>query len=87
MALIHQRLYQNNDLLIEFDEYVQSLVKDISSMNGKDKNPKINLNIPGYKFDIDTVIPLGLIINELITHTIIRVASIFLEQKKVLSEH
>lgn len=68
MALIHQRLYQNDDLLIDFDEYIQSLVKDISSMYGKDKNPKINLNIPDYKFDIDTAIPLGLIINELITN-------------------
>lgn len=68
MALIHQKLYQNDDLLIAFDEYVQSLVKDISSMYGKDKNPKINVNIPEYKFDIDTAIPLGLIINELITN-------------------
>ncbi|WP_412986979.1 histidine kinase dimerization/phosphoacceptor domain -containing protein [Pontimicrobium sp. IMCC45349] len=68
MALIHQKLYQNEDLLIEFDAYVKSLVKDISMMYGKDKKPKININVPNYKFDIDTAIPLGLIINELITN-------------------
>ena len=68
MALIHQKLYQNDDLLIEFDEYIKSLVKDISTMYGNDKNPKINLDVPDYKFDIDTAIPLGLIINELITN-------------------
>lgn len=68
MALIHQKLYQNDDLLIEFDEYIKSLVKDISAMYGNDKNPEINLDVPDYKFDIDTAIPLGLIINELITN-------------------
>ncbi|MEW4923211.1 histidine kinase dimerization/phosphoacceptor domain -containing protein [Algibacter sp. 2305UL17-15] len=68
MALIHQRLYQNDDLLIEFNTYVKSLVRDISSMYGKDKNPKVTITIPDCKFDIDTAIPLGLIVNELITN-------------------
>lgn len=69
MALIHQKLYQNEDLQIAFDAYVQSLVKDISGMYAKDKIPKIDIDIPNHKFDIDTAIPLGLIINELITNT------------------
>lgn len=69
MALIHQKLYQNEDLLIDFDTYVQSLVKDISTMYSRDKNPKIDVDIPNFKFDIDTAIPLGLIINELLTNT------------------
>lgn len=69
MALIHQKLYQNEDLLIDFDTYVQSLVKDISAMYSRDKNPKIDVDIPNFKFDIDTAIPLGLIINELLTNT------------------
>lgn len=69
MALIHQKLYQNDDLLIDFDTYVQSLVKDIAAMYTKDNNPEIIIDIPHFEFDIDTAIPLGLIINELITNT------------------
>ncbi|WP_420573473.1 tetratricopeptide repeat-containing sensor histidine kinase [Kordia sp.] len=68
MALIHQRLYQNDDLLIELDEYIQMLVEDISKTYGKKSTTKVTYNIPNYKFDIDTAIPLGLIINELITN-------------------
>jgi two-component sensor histidine kinase len=69
MALIHQKLYQNEDLLIDFDTYIQSLVKDISTMYAKDKAPEVHVDIPNFKFDIDTAIPLGLIINELLTNT------------------
>ena len=69
MALIHQKLYQNEDLLIDFDTYIQSLVKDISTMYAKDKAPEVLVDIPNFKFDIDTAIPLGLIINELLTNT------------------
>ena len=69
MALIHQKLYQNEDLLIDFDAYIKSLVKDISTMYAKDKAPEVHIDIPNFKFDIDTAIPLGLIINELLTNT------------------
>lgn len=68
MALIHKRLYQNDDLLIELDDYIKSLVSDISKTYGKNKSTKVNYDIPNFKFDIDTAIPLGLIINELITN-------------------
>ncbi|WP_298516248.1 sensor histidine kinase [uncultured Kordia sp.] len=68
MALIHQRLYQNEDLLIELDDYIRMLVEDISKTYGKDATTKVTYNVPNYKFDIDTAIPLGLIINELITN-------------------
>ncbi len=68
MALIHQRLYQNEDLLIELDDYIRMLVDDISKTYGKDATTKVTYNVPNYKFDIDTAIPLGLIINELITN-------------------
>lgn len=68
MALIHQRLYQNDDLLIYFDEYLDKLVGEISDMYGAEDGTNISLNIPKYAFDIDTAIPLGLIVNELVTN-------------------
>lgn len=68
MALIHQNLYQNKDGLIDFNEYLQILVNELTSLYSSSKNIKTNLNVEDIYFDIDTAIPLGLIVNELITN-------------------
>ncbi len=68
MALIHQKLYQNEDSLINFDEYIQQLVKELTSMYASNLDIQTNINSEGILFDVDTAIPLGLIINELITN-------------------
>jgi len=68
MALIHQKLYQNDDLLIDFNEYVYELFKDLNKVYS---NTKVECDIlinPNYRLDIDTAMPLGLILNELITN-------------------
>ena len=66
MALIHQRLYQNEDLLIRFDEYTKALIDEISVMF--DMEIEADVKAKNMSFDIDTAIPLGLILNELITN-------------------
>ncbi|AXG69341.1 putative sensor histidine kinase pdtaS [Kordia sp. SMS9] len=68
MALIHQKLYQNDTGLIDFDEYINVLVKELSYMYASDKKVATNINTENMQFDIDTAIPLGLIVNELITN-------------------
>ncbi|WP_430410536.1 tetratricopeptide repeat-containing sensor histidine kinase [Kordia sp.] len=68
MALIHQKLYQNETGLIDFDEYINVLVKELSYMYASDKKVKTNITTKAVKFDVDTAIPLGLIVNELITN-------------------
>ncbi len=68
MALIHQKLYQNETGLIDFDEYIQILVKELSSMYASEKKVQTNINTENMYFDVDTAIPLGLIVNELITN-------------------
>ncbi|NOQ71393.1 MAG: diguanylate cyclase, partial [Crocinitomix sp.] len=68
MAMIHQRLYQNDDLMIDFSDYLKNLVGDIArTYNGTEK---LELEVDGgdYTFDIDTAIPLGLIVNELVSN-------------------
>ena len=68
MALIHQKLYQNDDLLIDFNDYVNELFKDLNKVYS---NTKVECDIsinPNYRLDIDTAMPLGLILNELITN-------------------
>lgn len=69
MALIHQKLYQNDDLTINFLEYLEQLVKEMINMFA---TSEINSSVVAEKdihFDIDTLIPLGLILNELLTNS------------------
>lgn len=68
MALIHQRLYQNDDLQIHFKEYTQKLLDEIAMMYGKNPKEVVELKMQDVAFDIDTAIPLGLILNELVTN-------------------
>ncbi len=72
MALIHERLYQSKNLAeIAFGGYIKKLVSglfhsygiDPDSINGKIDAENIHL-------DINTAIPCGLIINELVTNAL-----------------
>jgi len=71
IALIHQRLYQQENLAaIELGGFLQDLSKQVSSIC---KNPqtqiKIEIDVPETLVDIDTAVPLGLILNELLTNS------------------
>lgn len=71
MALIHQKLYQNDDLsVIEMQSYIESLVNSIQSVYKKGGH-KINITIDaeGVELDIDRAIPFGLILNELVSNS------------------
>jgi two-component system, sensor histidine kinase PdtaS len=67
MALIHQLLYQNQDLsTINFAEYLPQLVNAISSIYKKEGTTvNVQIEAENISFDIDMAIPLGLIITEL----------------------
>lgn len=72
MALIHQKLYQNEDLsVISMQEYIESLVNSVQSVYKKGGH-KINIIIDaeGTELDIDRAIPIGLIINELVSNSL-----------------
>ena len=71
MALVHEKLYQSADLSkIDLNEYVKNLsdyVKDTySAIN---KNVKLELQITQIELQVDTIVPLGLILNELISNS------------------
>jgi two-component sensor histidine kinase len=70
MVLIHESLYLREDVgNIDFQAYTESLVKNIKSTFGETlDNVTVVINIDNLFFDIQTSIPLGLIINELITN-------------------
>jgi two-component sensor histidine kinase len=71
MALIHQKLYQNDDLsVIEMQGYIESLINSIQSVFRKGGH-QINISIEaeGVELDIDRAIPIGLILNELVSNS------------------
>jgi two-component sensor histidine kinase/tetratricopeptide (TPR) repeat protein len=70
IALVHQNLYQTDNLsTIEIKTYLEMLVKNIEkSQNTQNQKIDLALNVDDSTVDIDTAIPLGLILNELITN-------------------
>ena len=72
MAMIHEMLYLRDNLSkIEFRSYVKELTEYLmNSADGKNKNVIINIDIPDIRLGIDTVIPLGLLINEAVTNSL-----------------
>lgn len=72
IALIHQNLYNSPNLSkVNFNDYLEQLLSSIISIQ-TDKTDKINFNINTNKisFDAQTAIPLGLILNELISNSL-----------------
>ena len=69
MALIHESLYQNDDIEnVDISQYINKLIVYTQNI---DTNSKVTLNVSVDKinFSLDTALPLGLIINELITNS------------------
>ena len=71
IALIHQRLYQHENLAsIELKEYTDDLYKQIHNVfNKTDQKVVFSNKIEKTLLDIDTAVSLGLIINELLTNS------------------
>lgn len=71
MALIHQKLYQNDDLsVIEMQGYIESLINSVQSVYKKGgHNISITIDAEGVELDIDRAIPFGLILNELVSNS------------------
>jgi PAS domain S-box-containing protein len=72
IALIHENLYQSEDLaLINFEVYVKGLLSDLFDSYGVDSSRiKLNLDIEDVTLGIETAIPCGLIINELVSNSL-----------------
>ena len=70
MSLIHQNLYQSEHLSnVDIENYLRELVVYLSEMFvGDEKSIKVEVEASQIQFDIDTAIPLGLIVNELVSN-------------------
>ena len=72
MALVHQKLYQSKDLSsINISEYIESLIEHLhQSYSQSADRIKIDLDIEDVSFTLETAIPCGLILNEVITNAL-----------------
>lgn len=72
MALIHERLYQSTELKkINFKDYIDSLATDLFNTYAIDPDEiELIVNAENILLDINMAIPLGLIINELLTNSL-----------------
>lgn len=71
MSLIHQRLYQTDKVTtVNIKEYIIDLAESLMSAYGFEPNEfALNISVEKEEMDVDLAIPLGLIINELLTNS------------------
>ncbi len=71
MALIHQNLYQKDNLTgIKMRDYIKQLAQELIDTYRIDiTKVNLNLDIDDINLDVDSAIPIGLIINELMTNS------------------
>lgn len=72
MALIHQNLYSEGNIKgIRTKEYINNLLQSLcDSYNVTNDKVKVKTDIDDLNLDVDTMIPLGLVLNELVSNTL-----------------
>jgi len=72
MSLIHQDLYKKDNLTgVRMDRYLGNLTRDLlETYNVSEGKISLNNNIEPLKLDVESVIPLGLIVNELMSNAL-----------------
>jgi len=72
MALIHEKLYQSSDLArIDFDAYLRSLVSSLrQTYRVENEMVVVEVAAEDIALGIDTAIPCGLIVNELVSNSL-----------------
>ena len=72
MALVHEKLYQTKDLAeVDFNGYIKSLANSLFMSYGV--NPKkiaLKIEVADVALGLDSAIPYGLIINELVSNSL-----------------
>ncbi|MDC0835359.1 PAS domain-containing protein [Geitlerinema sp. CS-897] len=70
MALIHEKLYRSESLAqVDFAEYLQHLVTTLSQASTLDpQRISVEMETEPIELDIDTAVPCGLIVNELLAN-------------------
>lgn len=72
MALVHEQLYQSSTLShIEMSNYIEELMSDLTSAMGDSSDAiQIVQRLDSFSLNLDQAIPIGLIINELVSNAL-----------------
>ena len=71
MSLIHEKLYKSESISkLDVEEYISELTNHIVKSQESSVNVELKLNIDKTEYGIDSLIPLGLIINECISNSL-----------------
>lgn len=71
MGIIHQKLYQGENLgSIEMKDYFMNLSEGVLDTFNAEEKVKIECAMDALNLDVDTAVPIGLIVNELLTNAL-----------------
>ncbi len=71
MSLIHELMYgTGNFAAVDIKEYIEKLTGHLIKTYSSNENIKLNLDLESHDFSLDSIIPCGLLINEIITNSI-----------------
>ena len=72
MSLIHQNLYQKDNLTgVDVQDYFTKLFRSLfTSYNIEPEKIKLTLDIAPLNLDVDTIVPIGLVVNELVSNAL-----------------
>lgn len=71
MGLIHEKLYQSNNISeIDFASYVTTLASELIRMSQRQNPVELAVEIDDVQLALDTAMPCGLIVNELVSNSL-----------------
>jgi two-component sensor histidine kinase len=71
MSLVHKNLYQAENMArIDFREYLEHLIINVFQIFGTGQNISLNTEVGSIFLNIDTAIPCGLIVNEILSNAL-----------------
>lgn len=71
MGILHQKLYQSEHLaFIEMKNYFQNLCENILDSYNETDRINVDIDMKEIELDLDTAVPVGLIVNELLTNSL-----------------
>jgi PAS domain S-box-containing protein len=72
MALVHEKLYESDTLSeIDMDSYIHTLVHELYELYGLGRAITMEVEVEDTSLSIDRAVPCGLLLNELITNSLI----------------
>ena len=70
MSTVHEKLYRSENLAsIDFQDYIKSFLSHLRSSFLTNSDLQTHVDITGIELSLDTAVPCGLIVNELVTNS------------------